>query len=115
MASLTTYLLVSGAEDLDEVRQHPVVAERDLDVHDSADPETGSASLTFVDTAALEEAADHDETAQTLSSAFPSAVVQLCVVEERFDQVERLRTVLYRNGTSAGEIEHGYIFNIGSG
>jgi len=113
MASLTTYLLVSGVDDADEVTSHPIVDEWDLDVHTPADPEADVVTLTFVNTAPLEEAEDLEEAARDLSTAFPAAVVQVCAVEERFDQVERVQTVLYRDGMHAGEIEHGYVFNIG--
>jgi len=113
MASLTTYLLVSGVDDPEELTTHQVIEDCDLDVHTPADPEADIVTVTFVDASPLEEAEDLDGPARELSAAFPTAVVQVCVVEERFDQVERVRTVLYRDGTHAGEIEHGYVFNIG--
>jgi len=113
MAGLTTYVLVSGVDDPEDVNTHPILAEHELEVHDSADSEVETARITFVESTALEDAEDLSDVARDLSAAFPTAVVQLCVVEERFDQVERLRTVLYRDGTHAGEIEHGYVFNIG--
>lgn len=115
MASLTTYLLVSGIEDPHDVNTHPIVAERDLEQHDAMDSEADLETVVFVDSAALEDAEDLSDAARELSSAFPSSMVQLCVVEERFDQLERVRTVLYRDGAHAGEIEHGYVLNIGSG
>jgi hypothetical protein len=113
MASLTTYILVSGVEDPDEVTNHQAVEERDLEIHTPAEPEADVVTLTFVRSSPLEEAEDLGVAARAFSTAFPSAVVQMCVVEERFDQVERVRTVLYQDGTEAGEIEHGYVFNIG--
>jgi hypothetical protein len=115
MASLTTYLLVSHIDDPDEVKRHPVVAERAFDIHTPPDPEAEIGSIAFVHRSALEDAEDLGPAARELSTAFPSAIVQLCVFEERFDQLERGRAVLYKDGTHAGEIEHGYIFNIGGG
>jgi hypothetical protein len=50
-----------------------------------------------------------------LSSAFPEAPVTYCEVEERFNNVEHFRTVVYVAGREAGEIEHGFAFNVGAG
>jgi len=115
MASLTTYLLVSGIENPQEVKMHPIVADRKFDLHDATEAEADGETVVFVTSAALEEAEDLSGPARALSSAFPSAIVQLCEAEERFDQLERVRTVLYQDGAWAGEIEHGYVFNIGTG
>jgi len=115
MATRTTYLLVSGVDNPEDVRSHSIVAEHGLEVHDGGETKAEGPTVTFVKDAALEDADDLSEGARTLSSAFPAAVVQLCVVEERFDQVEHLRSVLFREGSHAGEIEHGYVLNIGAG
>jgi hypothetical protein len=41
--------------------------------------------------------------------------VTFCEVEERFNNVEHVRTVVYIAGREAGEIEHGFAFNVGAG
>ena len=114
MASLTTYLLVSGVERPADVESHPAVEARALEVRDTIGDDPVP-RITLVDERPLEEAEPLDETARTLSEAFPDATVLLSTVEERFDHIERVETVLYRDGKNAGKIEHGYVFNVGRG
>lgn len=114
MASVTTYLLVSGANEQEAVRTHSVVEDGELEVHDTREKEADRlAGITLKHESPLEDRADLSEAAQTLSAAFPDAIVLLCEVEERFDHIERLQTKMYSGGKDAGHIEHGYVFNIG--
>lgn len=114
MATVTTYLLVSGADDPEAVRAHSVVEEAALEVQDTRDGDADRLSgVTFTHEAPLDDRDDLRETAQAVSESFPDAVVLLCEVEERFDHIERLQTKMYRGGRDAGNIEHGYVFNIG--
>jgi hypothetical protein len=113
MASLTTYVLVSGVDAPRSLEGHSALAPYDLDVRDVAAEEDAPARITFVHECALEDRVDLSEPARALSAAYPEASVVLSVVEERFDHIERLETVLYRDGDKAGRIEHGYVFNVG--
>lgn len=116
MATTTTYVLVSGVEEIDAVREHPVITESDLDHTLTREAEPSQhPSVQFEAEHALDEAIDFEEPARALSDAFPEATVVLCVVEERFDHVERLKTELFVNGKEGGKVEHGYIFNVGEG
>lgn len=117
MASLTTYLLVSGVDEPSDVEAHSVTETHDLEVRATqpGDSDEEVPSVTLVHECALEDRVDLASAARTLSGDFPAATVVYCVVEERFDHVERLQTLVFRDGLSAGRIEHGYVFNIGDG
>ncbi|MEF8794899.1 MAG: hypothetical protein V5A22_03350 [Salinivenus sp.] len=115
MASLTTYLLVSGADTPRDVETHPALESYDLTVRNVTDDEEAVPRITLVHESPLEDRVDLSEPARALSTAFPNATVVLSVVEERFDHIERLETLLYRDGNNAGKIEHGYVFNVGQG
>lgn len=114
MATTITYLLVSGANDVEAVSDHPTISESEMDHRETR--ESGAERVSTVSFAAeqpLEEGDDLVDPARELSSAFPEATVVLCEVEERFDQVERLQTMVFMEGKNGGKVEHGYIFNVG--
>jgi hypothetical protein len=114
MASTITYLIVSSPDDPDSVRDHRVIEECDFDLHaEQKRTDNQCASVTFVHESTLEDHWDATEPARELSTAFPSATVVLHVIEERFDHIERLQMNIYSGGRNAGEVEHGYVFNIG--
>lgn len=115
MASLTTYLLVSGVDDTSEVQDYSAISDYDLEIREQVDStDSQTSQVKFVLEQPVENAIDLQDPARRISSTFPDAIVVLCVVEERFEQVERLQTQVYRDGKDAGQIEHGYILNIGS-
>jgi hypothetical protein len=114
MASQITYVVVSSPNDLSLVREHAVIEEYDFHTHAHQKKETDQcASVTFVHETTLEDGTDMTKPAKELSTAFPDATVVLHVIEERFDHIERLQMKMYSEGKYAGEVEHGYIFNIG--
>ncbi len=116
MATLTTYLLISGASDLEAVQEHDLISECNFECRERS--EAGDEQLPAVQFALeepLDEADDLEESARQLSTDVPDASVVLCEVEERFDQVERLQMVVFRDGKRGSDLEHGYILNVGSG
>jgi hypothetical protein len=115
MASLTTYLLVSGVDAPQAIETHSVLESYELEVRSVNDDEGEVPRLTLVHESPLEDRVDLSDPARALSGAFPEATVMVTVVEERFDHIERLETLLYRDGNKAGRIEHGYVFNVGQG
>lgn len=116
MSTITTYLLVAGAEDQEAVQNHSIIENWTLDVSSTREGEENQmADVTFVHESTIDDRDDLTEPAQMLSTAFPSATVLLCEVEERFDHIERVQTRMYRDGNDAGHIEHGFVFNVGSG
>lgn len=115
MATVVTYLLVSNPDDPAAVRSHPILEEHGFEPHSSDDQaEEGLPALQFAVTSALEESSPLEEPCRRLSAEFPEAAVTVCEVEERFDHVEHLRSVVFIGGQHAGEIEHGYVLNIGT-
>lgn len=116
MATLVTYLLVSDPNDPDEVCAHPMLQEHGFERRPMEDPEERDAlpALRFSVASALEDSASLEEPCRELSTAFPEATITFCEVEERFDQVEHLRSVVFIDGHKAGEIEHGYVLNVGT-
>lgn len=115
MASRTTYLLLSGVPDLDAVHNHSVVDEYELEHSRTFDAtDNQHPAIRFAFEHPLEDDVDLEPPARQLSEAFPDATVVLCEVEERFDHVEYLQTIVYLDGKRAGEIEHGYVFNVGA-
>jgi hypothetical protein len=114
MATIITYLLVSGADDVEAVSDHPTIAESELDHRETRESGTEQvSSVSFAADQPLEEQDDLVGPARELSAEFPEATVVLCEVEERFDQVERLQTMVFMEGKNGGKVEHGYIFNVG--
>lgn len=116
MASVTSYLLVSNVEDEDAVCNHSIIAENDFELRKRSDEEEEEAIsfLKFAAMDSLEEKPDLERPARSLSSDFPDATVIYCEVEERFDQIEHFRTTVFINGRRAGDMEHGYVLNVGS-
>lgn len=116
MATITTYLLVSGPEHPETVPEHSFFEALDFELRETVTSETEhTESLTFVREKPLEEAEDLSGAVRQFSGDIPMATVVLCVVEERFDQMERLQMQVFRDGKSGGEVEHGYVFNVGRG
>jgi len=115
MASVITYLVVSAPDDPSAVQGHTALEDTPLELQETTEAADGQApSLTFAHQESLEDAPGLNTTARALSEAFSEATVLLTVIEERFDHIERLQTKIYSDGNDAGELEHGYIFNIGS-
>lgn len=115
MATVVTYLLVSDPKDPDAVRSHPVLEEHGFEPRRmERDESEALPALKFAVTSALEESPSLEAPCRQLSAAFPEATVTFCEVEERFDQVEHLRSVVFIGGRQAGEIEHGYVLNVGA-
>lgn len=115
MASRVTYLLVSDPDDPEAVRNHPAIDEAGFEYRASFDEGEGTRpALQFVVGHPIDDLDEVMDSCRALSAAFPAASVVVCEVEERFDQVERLKTKVFRDGDAAGEIEHGYVYNIGS-
>jgi hypothetical protein len=116
MATLVTYLLVSDPNDPDAVSEHPILQEHGFERRPMKEEDEPDAlpALRFAVASALEDSASLEEPCRELSAAFPDATITFCEVEERFDQVEHLRSVLFIDGQKAGEIEHGYVLNVGT-
>lgn len=114
MATRTTYLLISGISDLDHGRNLPVFSEYNLEHRKTyASSSDQAPALKYAIEEPLEEAVDLSQGAQALSKELPEATVLLCDVEERFDQIDNVHTVMFIGGKRAGEIEHGHVFNVG--
>jgi hypothetical protein len=116
MAAITTHLIFSGPEmEGEEAARHSLFEDVQFDdvqvLKSSSDQQPG---LKMIHKSPLEEeAVDFSRLARQASEVFPTATVLVMNVEERFDQVERVQTRLYIGGKNAGEVEHGYVFNIG--
>lgn len=114
MATITTYLLVSGLEDPRSVLDHDLFGDYAFEQRETQEAgEHQRSALTFALEQPLDEAEDLSGAIRDFSADVPSATVVLCEVEERFDQVERLQLHLFRNGKDGGDLEHGYVFNVG--
>jgi len=116
MATVVTYLLVSNPADPEAVRAHPILDEHGFEGRPIEEEATEDSlpALRFAATSALEDRPDLETPCRELSGAFPEATVTYCEVEERFDHVEHLRSVVFIDGNRAGNIEHGYVFNVGT-
>ncbi|PSQ65629.1 MAG: hypothetical protein BRD32_04065 [Bacteroidetes bacterium QH_2_64_74] len=115
MATVVTYLLVSNPKDPDAVRTHPILEEHEFEPQPTDDGGNGEpTSLKFAVASALEDSTSLEAPCKELSADFPDATITFCEVEERFEQVEHFRSVVIIDGQEAGEIEHGYVFNIGT-
>ncbi len=116
MATVVTYLLVSNPDDPEAVGSHPIIDEHGFEqrpIEKGEDEETLPA-LKFTVANALEDRRGLEAPCRKLSAAFPEATVTYCEVEERFDHVEHLRSTVFIDGKRAGDIEHGYVFNVGT-
>lgn len=116
MATVITYLLVSNPSDPEAVEAHPIIQEHGFErqLVEGLEESDSLSALKFVVASALEDSADLEGPCKNLSETFPKATVTFCQVEERFDQVEHLRSIVFIGGKWAGEIEHGYVFNVGT-
>ena len=115
MASVTSYLLVTNVDDVEDVESNSLIDEYELEKQGvTQDGEGEIARITFVREYSLENQDSLRDAARRLSSSYPNSVVVLCRAEERFDHIERLNTQLYIGGKRAGDIEHGYVLNVGS-
>ena len=115
MATVVTYLLVSNPDDPEAVRSHPTVEEHGFEPRPIEDRnEEALPALRFAVASTLEDSESLEAPCRELSAAFPEATVTYCAVEERFDQMEHLRSVVFIGGRPAGEIEHGYVYNMGA-
>ena len=115
MAAITTYLLISGIEEPGVVQSHALFEEHDFELRDRFEPDGEQLpALQFAMEHPIEEAVDLEEDIRQLSVDVPEATVVMCEVEERFDHVERLQLNVFSNGKRGGNIEHGYVLNIGS-
>lgn len=115
MATVVTYLLVSNPSDPDAVREHPILQEHGFEPRPLETAEDDSLpALRFAVASALEDSESLQEPCRRMSATFPEATITFCEVEERFDQVEHLRSIIFIDGKKAGEIEHGYLLNVGA-
>ncbi len=115
MANLITYVLVSDPTDPNAIEKHPAIVDHGFDLQArEEDGEGAVSSLRFAVGSALQENPDLESAIRELSREFPEAVVTFCEVEERFDNVEHFRTVVYTAGQSTGTIEHGFRYNVGA-
>lgn len=116
MATVVTYLLVSNPDDPESVRSHPIIEEHGFEPRpmEEGDGEDRLPALKFAVSHPLEDRADLEAPCRELSASFPEATVTYCEVEERFDHVEHLRSIVFIGGQRAGHIEHGYVFNVGT-
>lgn len=116
MATVVTYLLVSAPNDPDAICTHSLLQENGFERQSTETPdEDGSPSvLKFTVVNPLEENSNLKEICRKLSGEFPDATITFCEVEERFNQIEHLRSIVFIGGQHAGEIEHGHMLNIGT-
>ena len=116
MASITSYLLVSGPAEPEAVLEHDLFDDFGFEHRETQEAgEDQLPALTFSLQHPLEESIDLEKPVRRFSQDVPGATVLLCVVEERFDQVEHLDISVFREGKRGGDVEHGYIFNVGPG
>lgn len=116
MATVVTYLLVSNPKDPEAIRSHPILEEHGFELQPMEDQEENDTlpALKFAVVSALEDSTSLEAPCRELSAAFPDAIITYCEVKERFEQVEHLRSIVFFGGQQAGEIEHGYLFNVGA-
>lgn len=116
MATVVTYLLVSNPENPDAVESHPIIGEHGFERRPMGEDDADDAlpARKFAVAHPLEDRADLEAPCRQLSASFPEATVTYCEVEERFDHVEHLRSIVFIDGQRAGDIEHGYVFNVGT-
>lgn len=115
MATVVTYLLVSNPKNPDAVRAHPTIQEHGFEFQAWEEEREGELpALKFAVAGALEDSTSLKGPCRELSAAFPDSIITFCEVEERFEQVEHFRSIVFIDGQEAGEIEHGHVFNIGT-
>lgn len=115
MAHITTYLLVSGLNEDDTPETHPVLEESGFEVDTRfCENSESCTAVRFSVQQPIEENEPKEETATEISNAFPESTVTLAVVEHRFGQIEHVQTTVFTDGSYAGEIEHGLLYNVGA-
>lgn len=114
MATVATHLLVSQSDNPEAVRAHAAIEAHGfaVQVPDESSSSTSQA-LQFSVTQALDEHERLDAPARELSAAFPSAIVTVYELEERFDQIERVWSAVFVGGEQVGELTHGSVFHSG--
>jgi hypothetical protein len=116
MATITTYVLVSGPEDLASVPEHELFSAYAFEQRGTQEGgEEQLPAATFALEQPLDDAEELVGVVRAFSADVPTASVVLCEVEERFDQVERLQLHVFRDWKRGGAVEHGYVFNVGPG
>lgn len=114
MAKVTTYLLVSNLKEGKTPEDHQVIGERGFEVEKIFDQKDSvTRAVQFSVEYPIEENESMKETATEISEAFPESTVTLCEVEQRLGQIEHVHTTVFQNGSYAGEIEHGFLYNVG--
>lgn len=114
MATSITYLLVANPNEPEEVRNHTLFSEYEFEHRETISKgEEQVPSLLFRMDQPLEDQDNLEAPIRKLSRDFPDSTVVICEVEERFEQVERLQTNVFIDGKRAGNVEHGYVFNVG--
>jgi hypothetical protein len=119
MATVATHLLVSQPDDPAAVRAHAALKTHGFEPQESEPQESDEPSsspshaLQFSVTHALDEHERLDAPARHLSAAFPSAIVTLYEVEERFEQIDRVWSAVFVDGGQVGELTHGSGFHAG--
>ena len=114
MAQVTTYLLVSGLKEDERPERLPILKESEFEVEKRFKEKSDSCgAIRLLRQSPIEEHEPKQKIATELSKALPESTVTLCVTEERFGQIERLRTTVFKDGCHAGEIEHGSLYNVG--
>lgn len=118
MAAVTTHLILSGPElDGETVARHFLFEDvefGEVEDHESSPEQQPHLHLRH-ESPLEEEGVDFPRLAREASEVFPGATVLVLEVEERFGQVERVQTRLFIGGKDAGEVEQGYVFNVGGG
>ena len=114
MAQVTTYLLVSGLKESDNLVGQQALKESEFEVDNKFEQRDNTYGATrFSFQCPIEEKESTEETAIEVSKEFPNSTVTLCAVEQRFGQIEHMQTTVFKHGTCVGEIEHGSLYNVG--
>jgi len=114
VATVVTYVLLPDAGDDPDILQHPLLDERGFEQTEEEEGEAPS----ILQLKAEWPLEDHEETRKpyrTLSASVPDATLIVWTVVERFQQIEHLRTDVYRGGTRVSGFERGFVYNVGRG
>lgn len=114
MAQVTTYLLVSGLKEDEHPKNLPILKKSEFEIEKEFREKTTSCdAVRFSFQCPIEEHESKEGMASELSNTLPESTVTLCAMEERFGQIERIQTTVFRDGCYAGGIEHGSLYNVG--
>jgi len=115
MASVTTYILISGIEHVEKVKNYGVLEDLEVEYEETVREETDkpAGTIRYSVEQPLEDRVDLTPPSQQLSSSFPEGTVVICEIVNRFRQIERVETAVFRDGDQVGDIEHGYVYNVG--